>query len=422
MVKYLVTVIFVSMGFLSGGCQKTSPSSPDAQVSSSIYVTPPPAGKLPWPQHNPKFTKAEYDAMMDSLFIINNFGQYQGDSSRNFVYFHDGLDVVLPNGTKIYAVDSGYVKTIFYGGEYYQMIVIGNTPGSEPGSGWAYAHTNNFQVKVGDKVSQGQYIADIHFMGVPHVHLNRTFLASGSWDNISNLRTVQSDSYFAYKDTDPPVIESGFRYYRNNSDSLLGVGSSAVVSGAVDIVVGMRERGYYAHSKGGVVYAGFGDRLCVSRIEYYIEGEGGHLFHYNSFNFSTMILGQFADALDRFYTVYKHYYLVHPGGPTVWDKIFSYYIITNTSGAKEAGEINPSDRNFSWNTASTDTDGTPVFPDGKYTVTVKAYDAAGNAASASEWVWVDNHSNSTFRSPVLAHAGSTVHAGGKHVGGIDPGK
>ncbi len=69
--------------------------------------------------------------MMANLFIINNFGQYQGADTKESVYFHDGLDDVLPNGTKIYAVDSGYVKSIDNRIEYYKTIIIGNTPGSD---------------------------------------------------------------------------------------------------------------------------------------------------------------------------------------------------------------------------------------------------------------------------------------------------
>ncbi len=194
-------------------------------------------------------------------------------------------------------------------------------------------------MKVGDHVEQGDYIADIHFQGVPHVHLSKVYLTSGSWSNYSDTRSVQPDSFFTYQDTQPPVIESGFLYYRNGTDSLLGRGSAAVVSGDVDIVVGIREVGEYAHSKGGVVYIGFGDRLCVSRIGYEISGQNITPMHFESFDFSRMVLGQFSDGVQRVYTVYKHYYIVHPGGPDSWDKIFSYYVITNTDGNGESGEV-----------------------------------------------------------------------------------
>jgi Peptidase family M23 len=387
---YVILPAAIAIAILASGCKKGSPVSPDSGIPSSNYVVHPPPGKLPWPQHDPQFSQTEYDAMMDSLWIINNFGQYQGGEDSGFVYFHDGLDVVLWNGTKIFAVESGYVKSIINGGEYYQTLIIGNTPGSAPGYAWSYSHVNNFQVRVGDTVRQGEYLADIHFMGLPHVHLSRMFLESGSWSNYSDIRSVQPDNFFSYRDGEPPVIEAGFRYYRNENDSLLGTGNGSVISGPVDIVVGMREQGYYAHSKGGMVEEGFGDRLSVSRIEYDITSGSGRTFHYKSFDFSNMILGQYPDLVDRFYTVYKFYYTVHPEGPASWSKIACYYVITNTDGTGEAGEVNPSDRNYSWKTDSTSSDGTPVFPDGLYTVTVHAFDPAGNQAIASESVRVDN--------------------------------
>ncbi len=387
---HMILPAAVSVAILAGGCKKGSPVSPDSRIPSSAYVIPPPPGKLPWPQHDPKFSRSEYDAMMDSLFIINNFGQYQGGTDSSSVYFHDGLDVVLWNGTKIFAVESGYVKSMINGGEYYQTLVIGNTPASAPGYGWSYTHVNNFQVKVGDTVRQGDYLADIHFMGLPHVHLSRVFLTSGSWSNYWDMRSVQPDSYFSYRDEQPPAIEEGFRYYRNGTDSLIGAGSTTVVSGAVDIVVGMRDQGDYAHSKGGMVESGFGDRLCVSGIEYEINGEKGTRYHYKSYNFSSMTLGQVPDLVERVLTIYKFYYAVHPEGPASWTKVYCYYIITNTNGKDEAGEVKPSDRNYSWKTDSTSQDGTPLFPDGLYTVTVHAFDPAGNQATASESVRVDN--------------------------------
>jgi hypothetical protein len=328
--------------------------------------------------------------MMDNLFIINNFGQYQGGDTKNSVYFHDGLDVVLENGTKIFAVDSGYVKSIIDNGEFYTTLAIAGTPGGAPGEGWSYTHINNIRVKVGDFVRQGTYLADIHFQGVPHVHLSRVILTTGSWSDFWDMHSVSPDSCFSYEDAEPPVVEVPFRYYRDRSDSLLGSGSRTVFNGNVDIVVGMRERGTYAHSKGGVVYAGYGDRLSVSRIEYRISGSGVGPIVFKSFDFSRMILGQFTDGVDRVYTVYKHYNVVHPEGASNWDKIFSYYVITNTPADGSSGEVRPSDQNYAWNTSARDANGRPVFPNGRYSITVIAYDQIGHATTASDTVTVNN--------------------------------
>ncbi len=245
-------------------------------------------------------------------------------------------------------------------------------------------------MKVGDTVRQGEYLAEIHFMGLPHVHLSRVFLESGLWSDYSNIRSVQPDGFFSYRDDEPPVIEPGFRYYANESDSLLGMGDGSMVYGDVDIVVAMREQGYYAHSKGGMVEAGYGDRLSVSRIEYDITGPDGHTRSFRSFNFMTMTLGQYPGLVDRVFTVYKFLYTVLPDGPASWSKVSCYYIITNTDGTDKSGELKPSDRNFSWQTDSAGADGTRLYPDGLYRITVRAYDSRGNCATASESVWVDN--------------------------------
>ena len=86
-----------------------TPTNPNPDIS---YTTPPPTGKLPFPQHNPSFTSNQYNNMMSQLWIINNFGLYQGSEQVIYDYFHDGLDIVLDNGTLIYAVEAGYVRSV----------------------------------------------------------------------------------------------------------------------------------------------------------------------------------------------------------------------------------------------------------------------------------------------------------------------
>jgi hypothetical protein len=390
-VSALATIIVVS-------CSKESPVAPyEAPLPSVTYTVSVPDGKLPWPQHDPSFSQAQYDDMMSNLFIINNFGQYQGGNTVESVYFHDGLDVVLPNGTKIYAVDSGYVEAIINGGEYYQTLIIGDVKGDVTGYGWAYTHVNNFQVKVGTFVPRGTYIADIHFQGVPHVHLGRAYLSSGSWQNSWDVAYVQPDKYFTYADDEIPVFDHPFYYFRNNTDSLFALGSATnhpIVSGDVDIVVGIREAGEYAHAKEASpalsVPEGFGDRLCISRIQYEISGERIEPYRRKSFDFSKILLKSSTDGYRRVYAVYKFYNTIHPEGTINYDKIFSYYVITNTDGTGEFGEIKVTDQNYAWNTSAKDENGNPQFPNGLYTIDVTAFDFMGNAAGESEVVQVEN--------------------------------
>jgi hypothetical protein len=140
--------------------------------------------KLPWPHQKPHITLEEYEDLIENLWIINNYGQYQASEDKSNAYFHDGLDIVLENGTKLFAVESGYVKSIVYD----HFIVIGDTESDEPGEGWMYAHVTNLQFQEGDYVNQGDYIADVFFEGLPHV------IDSFFWD--------KTFSYYVITNTD----------------------------------------------------------------------------------------------------------------------------------------------------------------------------------------------------------------------------
>ena len=385
---------FVASLLLMAGCAKDSPVGPPSfpePPETLVYNVTLPTGKLPWPHHNPGFTQAEYDKMTSDLFIINNFGQYQAGNTRESVYFHDGLDVVAPNGTKIYAVDSGYVKAITGTDQYYMTIIIGDVQNDGPGKAWTYTHVNNFKVKVGDYVPKGKHIAEIHFQGVPHVHLNRAYFSSGSWSNWGDLNFVQPDTFFVYNDEDPPVIESPFHYFPNNSDAPFAQANPTIVSGDIDIVVGLREQGAYAHAKDGtIVPEGYGDRLSVSRVEWEVLSEGKQVYFRKSFDFSKIVLNSRTEGYQSVLTVYKYYPVIHPEGTSTYDKIFSYYVITNVDGTGDFGEIKTTDADYAWNTRATDTNGNPQFPNGKYAIKVTAYDVKGYHASESDTVEVRN--------------------------------
>jgi hypothetical protein len=66
-------------------------------------------------------------------------------------------------------------------------------------------------------------------------------------------------------------------------------------------------------------------------------------------------------------------------------------VLTNRgNNDDEARKIVPEDSLPSWNTAERDDAGRPRFPDGAYIVTVKAWDAKGNVATARDRVIVSN--------------------------------
>jgi len=68
-------------------------------VNEGYSILPP--SKLPWPHQKPDLDINDYNVLIKDLWIINNFGQYQGGDTKESLYFHDGLDIVLDNGKYI---------------------------------------------------------------------------------------------------------------------------------------------------------------------------------------------------------------------------------------------------------------------------------------------------------------------------------
>ena len=83
---------------------------------------------------------------------------------------HTGLDIAAPKGTNIKAAASGTVTFSGTKGSYGKMIIISHADGVET----YYAHCSVLNVSVGDKVSQGQVIAEVGSTGNStgnHLHL-----------------------------------------------------------------------------------------------------------------------------------------------------------------------------------------------------------------------------------------------------------
>jgi len=348
-----------------------------------------PPGKLPWPHQSPDLTKAEYDTLVDNIWIIQNYGEHiDGDSptqSTRTDYLHDGLDIVTEAGAKIYAVESGYV-THASGG----TVTISNSrdrwaPGRVE---WSYVHVQNYQVQVGQRVVQGQYLADETFNGLQHIHLMRK-LAGNGWNYVQGTADPTAcEEFFEYKDLDPPLIDPEFYFFKNNSDERIRQSSDGrmVVSGEVDIVVGMREAGQYAHSK----HPGqqpFGDRLAVTGARYAITGNGIIPHQVNALDFKNLNIYQ-ETGKQTASILYKPYLLLSTN-PS-WNMRFSYYILSNFDGVHKDHFLRNVDPNNCWRTNQKDLSGRPRFPNGMYTITVTAWDAKGNQATATGQVYVEN--------------------------------
>ncbi len=375
------------------------PDPPTVPAEPPVYRVSPPAGKLPWPQHNPAWAQEQYDAMLAGVWVVNNYGLYQGGTDRSSLYLHDGLDVALPNGTPIYAVESGTVRANVGGNEFYRSLVVEDD--DEPGYAWGYTHVYNFRVQPGQKVHRGTLLAFVNFQGLEHIHLDRLRLRpGGSWETWGDMDHLQPDTFFVYRDVEPPAFEGRLRYVRNETDSaFLAAGADGIVtvSGDVDVVAGLRDPGEWARSK--VPFGGqdtYGDRNAPNRVEYEVAAPGGAvLLRATTFDLSRLVLPrepQNGGRVMQVLTLYKHYESVRPEGPPVgnYNRKFNFYVVTNTAGSARAGGLDPADRDHAWRTAERGADGRPRFPNGDYVVTVRAYDFKGNVASQSETVRVRN--------------------------------
>jgi murein DD-endopeptidase MepM/ murein hydrolase activator NlpD len=381
---------------LSGAFRKTSDRARPAPANEE----PPPVltfpydekavEKLRWPHEPPGLAPEASEKLNRDVWVINNFPLYQADEAGRWRYFHGGLDIVLNNGTKIYAIKDGWVKSLRH-----SSVIIADAENDAACYGWQYTHLGNFQVAVGEFVKKGKWIGSIDFQGLAHLHLTKVFSEGRYWGSWSY--SCAPDAHFAYVDEEPPVIRKPFLFFANNSDDPIRPSPSGTVTlrGAVDIVVGMRDGGRFAHSQ----ESRFGDRLGVARIEYKIVPLAGDVkreFQMQSFDFRKLKIktGYYAREYGTELTkvVYKDWRLAEPTRAS-GDKTLSYYVITNCPQGEPPKELSIRHRDCCWNTAESDGAGKPVFPDGPYNVAVTAFDFAGNSSTETMTVQVANRAN-----------------------------
>ena len=82
---------------------------------------------------------------------------------------HDGVDFTASVGTEIYATGKGVVEKVDYMQGYGKTVIINHGFGHKT----LYAHCNDFNVKLGQKVNKGDVIAFVGNTGIstaPHLH------------------------------------------------------------------------------------------------------------------------------------------------------------------------------------------------------------------------------------------------------------
>ncbi|MEW5922967.1 MAG: peptidoglycan DD-metalloendopeptidase family protein [Candidatus Zixiibacteriota bacterium] len=139
---------------------------------------------------------------------------------QNEIYLHSGIDIAVPEGTAVYAVESGYVKAIITinDSDSGWRIAIADSAGTAVCDGWMYAHVDKYNIYVmpGQWVEAGTMIATVVGWDDPtivrHLHFSRIRFqgtqydwSNGFWDweFIDNPLLYMENIY----DPDPPVLD-----------------------------------------------------------------------------------------------------------------------------------------------------------------------------------------------------------------------
>jgi murein DD-endopeptidase MepM/ murein hydrolase activator NlpD len=105
---------------------------------------------------------------INAAFNSSSYG-WRIDPFNGSKAFHEGLDFTANMGTPIRAAADGIVSATEQGGAYGKLVKIEHGAGLET----RYAHTSKILVKVGERVTKGQIVAEVGSTGRstgPHLH------------------------------------------------------------------------------------------------------------------------------------------------------------------------------------------------------------------------------------------------------------
>ncbi len=105
---------------------------------------------------------------INAAFNSSSYG-WRIDPFNGSKAFHEGLDFTANTGTPIRAAADGIVSSAEQSGAYGKLVKIEHGAGLET----RYAHTSKILVKVGERVTKGQIVAEVGSTGRstgPHLH------------------------------------------------------------------------------------------------------------------------------------------------------------------------------------------------------------------------------------------------------------
>lgn len=325
--------------------------------------TPPSGKKLAWP----------FAGKFRDQNLWNNY-QQPTDS-----YVHAALDLMQDAGTEVHAVDAGRVALIatnYPDWTTHHFFIVEPEPGQ--GEGWCYTHVDpaSYTFEVGDEVQAGDVLGSVVDFslgendGADHLHLHYVAFQQEGDGKVEFQSLYDPLLRFDNPDDQKPTIHTPFRLVRNRS---LDEVDPDAVSGEVDVLVALSDNGY----------RGQAGNWGVPLVTIEITGK-------QAAPWRKLVLDQRGPMHDA--RIVKPLYLSYAQrkpfveGLPPWPGV---YVLksTNTDGD---GVIEASDERQCWNTLELDENGERRFPDGKYTLTVRAWDLAGNKAEEKQVVRVKN--------------------------------
>jgi murein DD-endopeptidase MepM/ murein hydrolase activator NlpD len=326
--------------------------------------------RLPWP----------FPGDMKDMSIWNNYQQ------STDTYVHGGLDFMQPMGTECRAVDDGYVAVISTNypkvKTHYFFIVASEQGGNE---GWCYVHLDKdtYTFKEGDRIRQGQVLAKVvdfskqqNGQGNHHLHLHYVRFKKTDDGKVEVESLIDPAAFFDWKDSAPPQIVDPLRFVRKGTFDEFpkdGEGNPAV-SGKVEIIAGISDNAYKDHVCNWMA--------AVVTLE--IEGASGKPWR-------KLVLDQRGPINEKDKFGAPALYLSYKEGEKWRNELppsggVHFVKVTSTDGD---GVVEASDQLQSWDTAA-ESGGKRRFPDGLYTVTVRAWDVKRNQATRTATVRVAN--------------------------------
>ncbi|PIE22887.1 MAG: hypothetical protein CSA62_09915 [Planctomycetota bacterium] len=332
------------------------------RVESSTFIVFDPAERYPW----------FFPPTAQNSPLAHTHQQFQNySSSASRAYFHHGIDLRRPSGTRVLACVGGTVSNFYWYGRkpYYFEVEVTDKDGFR----WQYHHIDEPKVPAAvraaaarkGKIAQGTDIgANVHWptpaygQRFHHIHLN-VIAPDGRYVNPLNLMAPLVD-------TTPPSILGVWALQQGGTRAL---DPAQGIGGKLDFV---------AKAEDKIAQQPY--QLSVYKMTWEIK----ELSNTKSHHLAERVLWQF-DSLpggsNRFAKVWDiHKPRFYDG--TRWhntrgnyrSKDF-YYVLTNRfqSGVDDAKGY--------WDSAEKDWQGKPRFPNGRYRLIVRAFDRNGNMGS-----------------------------------------